>query len=109
MVPERNRRERLEDQGGGGKSGQPTGEFVASIAQRFIDIFKAYAISYDDFVRTTEPRHVKASQALFTKLQANGFIYEGLYEGWYDVSAETFFKDDELVDGNRRTATTSGG
>ena len=81
------------------KGGKPTGEFVAAIAQRFIDIFKAYAISYDDFVRTTEPRHVEASQALFAMLQANGFIYEGLYEGWYDVSAETFFKDDELVDG----------
>ena len=81
------------------KSGQPTGEFVATIAQRFIDIFKSYAISYNDFVRTTEPRHVEASQALFAKLQANGFIYEGLYEGWYDVSAETFFRDDDLVDG----------
>ncbi|MHB8636793.1 MAG: methionine--tRNA ligase [Fimbriimonadaceae bacterium] len=80
-------------------SGTPTREFVATIAQRFIDIFKSYAISYDDFVRTTEPRHVEASQALFAKLQANGFIYQGVYEGWYDISAETFFKDDELIDG----------
>ncbi|HLK16815.1 MAG TPA: methionine--tRNA ligase [Fimbriimonadaceae bacterium] len=81
------------------RSGQLTGEFVTGIAQRFIDIFKSYEISYDDFVRTTEPRHVKASQALFAKLQENGYIYEGLYEGWYDVSAETFFKDEELIDG----------
>lgn len=81
------------------KSGQPIADFVGSIAQRFVDIFNSYAISYNDFVRTTEPRHVEASQALFAKLQENGYIYEGVYEGWYDVSAETFFKEDELVDG----------
>ncbi len=81
------------------KSGRPPGEFVADIAQRFIDIFKAFGISYDDFVRTTEPRHIRASQALFAQLRENGYIYEGVYEGWYDVSAETFFKEDELVEG----------
>ena len=81
------------------KSGQETGVFVAGIAQRFIDIFKALGITYDDFVRTTEPRHIRATQAVFKTLQANGYIYEGTYEGWYDVSSETFFKEDELVDG----------
>jgi methionyl-tRNA synthetase len=81
------------------KSGQETGPFVAGIAQRFIDIFNSLDISYDDFVRTTEPRHIKATQAVFKTLQANGYIYEGVYEGWYDVSTETFFKEEELVDG----------
>lgn len=81
------------------RSGRPTDEFVASIAQRFIDIFKTFEISCDDFVRTTEPRHVSASQALFRALQDNDHIYQGKYEGWYDVSAETFFREDELVDG----------
>jgi methionyl-tRNA synthetase len=44
-------------------------------------------------------RHVRASQALFSKLQENGHIYSGLYEGWYDVSTETFFREEDLVDG----------
>jgi methionyl-tRNA synthetase len=74
-------------------------EFVAEIAQRFRDIFDATGISYDDFIRTTEPRHIHATQALFTKLQENGHIYLGTYEGWYDVSTETYFREEELVDG----------
>jgi len=81
------------------KAGEDPTMFVERIAQRFIDIFQGLKISYDDFVRTTEPRHIQASQALFAKLQENGHIYEGKYEGWYDVSTETFFKEEELVDG----------
>lgn len=74
-------------------------EFVAEISKRFQDIFDATKISYDDFIRTTSDRHVRASQALFSKLQENGHIYSGLYEGWYDVSTETFFREEDLVDG----------
>ena len=74
-------------------------EFVAEIAQRFRDIFDATGISYDDFIRTTEPRHVAACQALFRTLRDNGHIYLGTYEGWYDVSTETFFREEELKDG----------
>lgn len=81
------------------KSGEDVHAFVDRIAQRFIDIFSELGIEYDAFVRTTEPRHAAASQALFSKLQENGHIYVGTYEGWYDVSTETFFKEDELVDG----------
>src|SRR5689334_4487688 len=53
------------------KNGRDPHEFVGEIAQRFRDIFDATRISYDDFIRTTEPRHIKASQALFSKLQEN--------------------------------------
>lgn len=74
-------------------------EFVAEIAQRFRDIFDVLNISYDDFVRTTEPRHIKASQAIFGRLRERGHIYLGTYEGWYDVSTETFFREEDLVDG----------
>ena len=79
--------------------GRDPHEFVAEIAQRFRDIFDATGISYDDFVRTTEPRHVKASQALFAKLRDEGHVYLGKYEGWYDVSTETYFRQEDLVDG----------
>lgn len=81
------------------KAGRDPHEFVAEIADRFRSIFDATRISYDDFIRTTEPRHIKASQALFTKLQENGHVYLGKYEGWYDVSTETFFREEDLVDG----------
>ena len=79
--------------------GRDPHEFVAEISGRFIDIFGEFGIVWDDFVRTSEPRHVAASQAFFAKLQENGHLYKGVYEGWYDVSTETFYKDEDIVDG----------
>jgi methionyl-tRNA synthetase len=80
-------------------AGEDPFKFVDRISGRFIDIFKTFEISYDEFVRTTEERHKRASQALFSKLQENGYVYEDTYEGWYDVSTETYFKETDLVDG----------
>lgn len=79
--------------------GRDPHEFVSEIAGRFIEIFGEFGIVWDEFVRTSEPRHIRASQAFFAKLQENGHIYKGRYEGWYDVSTETFFKESDLVDG----------
>ncbi len=79
--------------------GRDPHEFVAEITQRFVDIFKGLNIQYDEFVRTSEPRHVRASQVFFKTLQDKGYIYQSNYEGWYDVSTETFFKESDLVDG----------
>ncbi|MBS1720929.1 MAG: methionine--tRNA ligase [Armatimonadetes bacterium] len=81
------------------RSGEGVGPFVDRIAGRFIEIFKSLNLSYDAFVRTTSDEHRRAAQALFSKLQENGHIYVGTYEGWYDVSTETYFKESELVDG----------
>jgi methionyl-tRNA synthetase len=81
------------------KAGRDPKEFVAEITGRFKDIFKGLGIQWDEFVRTTEDRHAKTSQAFFAKLQENGYIYKGSYEGWYDVSSETFFREEDLVDG----------
>lgn len=81
------------------KQGRDPYEFAAEIAQRFIDIFNALNFSYDDFVRTTEERHKIASQALFAKLKEEGHVYLGKYEGWYDVSSETYYREEDLVDG----------
>jgi methionyl-tRNA synthetase len=74
-------------------------EFVAEIADRFRSIFDSTKISYDDFVRTTEPRHIRATQELFRRLRDAGHVYLGKYEGWYDVSTETYFREEDLVDG----------
>lgn len=80
-------------------AGKEPQEFVDSIAGRFGEIWHGMDIQYDDFIRTTEPRHVKAVQEFFSVLQRKGHIYKGLYEGWYDVSSETFYREADLVDG----------
>jgi methionyl-tRNA synthetase len=54
-------------------------------------------ISNDRFIRTTEPAHYKASQALWRAMEANGDIYLGRYEGWYSVRDEAFYDEKELT------------
>ena len=81
------------------QSGEDVGKFVDRIAGRFVDIFAGLNLSYDVFIRTSQPNHAKTAQEVFRVLQKNGFIYTGTYEGWYDVSTETYFKEGELVDG----------
>ncbi|MCE2563990.1 methionine--tRNA ligase [Komagataeibacter sp. FNDCF1] len=69
------------------------------VAADFRDMYDKMAISYDDFIRTTEPRHVQGAQALWKKLEENGHIYLGAYEGWYATRDECFYGEEELVDG----------
>jgi len=73
--------------------------FVDEISSKFKEIWPGLFIEFDDFIRTTEPRHRDAVQTFFSILQEKGFIYSGSYEGWYDVSTETFYKESDLVDG----------
>ncbi len=56
-------------------------------------------MSYDDFIRTTEPRHRQAVQELVRRIAAAGDVYEGFYEGWYCIGCEAFKQDKDLVDG----------
>ncbi|QCI68304.1 methionine--tRNA ligase [Phreatobacter stygius] len=64
-------------------------------AEAFRAMAKALAISNDDFIRTTEPRHYRASQAIWEAMVASGDIYLGGYEGWYSVRDEAFYGEDE--------------
>jgi len=73
--------------------------FVDEISKHFQEIWTGLGIRYDDFIRTTEPRHVHTVHEFFSILVKNGHIYKGRYEGWYDVSSETYFKEADLVDG----------
>ena len=68
---------------------------------RFKELAGALNISNSDFIRTTEARHVKSSQALWRRMAAanNGDIYTSTYKGWYSVRDEAYFDDDELVEG----------
>lgn len=77
----------------------PTQEFVDGLASAFKDCWDALHIQPDDFIRTTEPRHIKVVQTFFQRLQERGYIYSDTYEGWYSVSDETFFRDSEVKDG----------
>jgi len=84
------------------KDGMDTLKFADSVSQRFRDCWKYLHISYDDFIRTTEPRHVAVVTEVFQRLQAQGDIYAGKYEGWYSVSDETFFLDSEVENGRAK-------
>ncbi|MBV1834063.1 methionine--tRNA ligase [Novacetimonas pomaceti] len=78
------------------------------VAADFRDMYDAMAISYDDFIRTTEPRHAEGASALWKKLEENGHIYLGAYEGWYALRDECFYQEEELVtrsDGTRVAPT----
>jgi len=81
------------------KNGRNPKEFVDEISEKFRQVWEALNIRPDDFIRTTEPRHIEVVQEFFTLLQKNGYVYSGTYEGWYDVSTETFFKESDLIDG----------
>ena len=72
---------------------------------RFRDMMTALNISYDDYIRTTEPRHERASQAIWSAIEKNGDIYLDKYEGWYSVRQEAYFAEEETTvgaDGIRR-------
>lgn len=81
------------------KNGKTAKQHTDETSAEFVRVFDAMNVSYDDFIRTTEPRHAVTAQRLFTILRDNGFIFRDKYEGWYDVSSETFFKESDLVDG----------
>ena len=68
-------------------------------AARFQQTWDDLDISYDDFIRTTEPRHEAAVQALLTKIKDNGDIELDTYEGPYCVSCEAYYAESELIDG----------
>ena len=67
---------------------------------RFREVWDRLDISYDDFIRTTEPRHYEAVQALLTRIKDNGDIELDTYVGPYCVSCEAYYQEAELVDGN---------
>ena len=65
-------------------------EFADKVSGEFRGLWDRMKITYDDFIRTTEPRHMRGVQALFTRLQERGFIYKGSYSGQYCVYDELY-------------------
>jgi len=68
-------------------------------AARFREAWELLQITNDDYIRTTEPRHHAAVQALLSTIKDNGDIELDTYEGAYCVSCEAYYQDSELVDG----------
>jgi methionyl-tRNA synthetase len=79
--------------------GEDPQAYCDRMAQEFLDVWKRLDISFDDFIRTTEPRHKAGVQELVRRMTAAGDIYEGHYAGWYCVSCEAFKQEKDLVDG----------
>ncbi len=69
-------------------------------AARFKELWKVLNISYDRFIRTTEPDHVEAVKHILQKCYERGDIYKGYYEGWYCVGCEEFKTEKELLEGH---------
>jgi methionyl-tRNA synthetase len=67
--------------------------------QEFRETWRSLDISFDDFIRTTEPRHKAGVTEIVRRIHARGDIHEGVYEGWYCVSCEEFKQEKDLVDG----------
>ena len=72
-------------------------EFAEEMSSTFKAMDDALNISYDRFIRTTEPAHHKASQAIWQAMADRGDIYLGRYEGWYSVRDEAYYDESELV------------
>lgn len=81
--------------------GKKPQEFVDRMAGGFKTAWQKLGISNDDFIRTTEERHKKVVQAVFSKLLEQGDIYKGDYEGWYCVPCESFWNETELKEGEK--------
>jgi len=89
------------------KSAQDAGidpqTFVDQQCEHFKRMSDKFDFTNDDFIRTTEPRHKKAAEAFWHKLVDNGQIYKDVYKGWYSVRDESFYAEDELVEGKAPT------
>ncbi len=70
-------------------------ELASKYTNQFIELTHAMNASNDDFIKTTEPRHHKASQEIWKRMAANGDIYKDSYAGWYSVRDEAYYEESE--------------
>lgn len=81
------------------EAGVPTKQFVDKNSEVFIKLCKKLNIGNDDFIRTTETRHIKVAQEIFDKVYKKGNIYKGTYEGLYCYGCEAYKTEKDLVNG----------
>ncbi|MEN3930856.1 methionine--tRNA ligase [Microvirga sp. W0021] len=91
------------------KRGMTPKELVDEVSPQFKNVAEQLNCSFDRFIRTSDKDHYEACQELWRRMEANGDIYLGKYEGWYSVRDEGYFSDDEIVtdpDGTKRSITS---
>ena len=78
-------------------------KFCDEISKNFKDLSKILNLSNDDFIRTTEKRHHVSVEKIWSILEERGEIYLSKYSGWYSVSDEAFYTEDEIenIDGKK--------
>ena len=82
------------------KNGKETQKFCDEISQTFRDLSKILNLTNTDFIRTTENRHKLSVQNLWKELEKNDDIYLSKYSGWYSVSDEAYYSEDEIEEVN---------
>ena len=85
------------------KNNKDTKLFCDELSETFRSLTKILNLSNDDFIRTTEKRHHKSVQDIWNRLVKSGDIYLDKYSGWYSVSDEAFYDEDEIekIEGNK--------
>ena len=79
--------------------GETPQQFADRVSGAFREMDRLLDISYDDYIRTTEPRHMRGVQALWRELERRDEIYLGRFAGWYCVRDEAFYDEEELIAG----------
>ena len=83
--------------------------FCDEISKTFFNLSKTLNLSNDDFIRTTEKRHKSAVTHLWNILEKKNEIYLSKYSGWYSVSDEAFYNDDEIEEVNGKKVSKISG
>ena len=90
------------------KNGIETSKFCDEISKTFKDLSETLNLTNTDFIRTTEQRHKESVQHLWNELKKNDDIYLSKYSGWYSVSDEAFYSDEEIeeIDGIKQSISS---
>ena len=89
--------------------GIDTLKFCDEISKTFRNLSKILNLTNSDFIRTTEERHKKSVQHLWKELKKNDHIYLSKYSGWYSVSDEAFYNNDEIEEKDGKKVSVSSG
>ena len=79
--------------------GMEPAELASEMSNMFKKMCDDLEVSYDRFIRTTDPDHIKAAQTIWQTMADKGDLYLGKYEGWYSVRDEAYYDEEELVEG----------
>ncbi len=91
------------------KNNKDTQSFCNELSEKFKELTKILNLSNNDFIRTTEKRHYKSVEDLWNKLVQSGDIYLDKYKGWYSVSDEAYYDNDEIeIKDNLKISKLSG-